>query len=184
MSHIIDVSGTYESLFQLRHLACGSREYCRRELLHFGDDDYTPEEWDTHQSQLHFLVSKALINCAINFRVLQDTLRSQSSARDLSEAERDLALDQHPELGEVLEGKLMLTLRESANKIIHATSFDLEFFEARTGKPAKKYSYWGGFVYAVGTQGAQRWRIRLDTFNWCTAVDTYVQCLAGDLEWR
>ena len=184
MSHIIDLSGTYESLFQLRHLAAGNREYCRRELLHFGDDDYTPEEWETHQSQLHFLVSKSLIACAINFRVLQDTLRSQSSAGDLSEAEQDLALDQHPELGEVVEGKVTLTLRETANKIIHATSFDLEFHEAQTARPAKKYSYWAGFVRAVGSQGAMRWCIRLDTFQWCVAIDNYIQCLSGDVEWR
>lgn len=184
MSHIIDLSGTYESLFQLRHLVAGNRECCRRELLHFGDDDYTPEEWETHQGQLHFLVSKSLIACAINFRVLQDTLRSQSSAADLTEAEQDLALDQHDKLGDVLEGDVKLTLRESANKIIHATSFDLEFHEARTGKPAKKYSYWNGFVHAVGSQGTKRWRIRLDILGWCAAIDKYIQCLSGDVEWR
>lgn len=184
MSHILDLSGTHEALFQLRHLASGSRELCRRQLLHFGDDNFTPDEWIAYQGQLHFLVSRSLISSAINFRVLQDTLRSQSSEKDLTDAEMDLALVSDLELGEVIDGGFELTLRESCNKVIHATKFDLLFFESRTGKPSKWYSYWNGLVRALGTQGKHRWELALNVPNWCDAIDTYFECLSGELEWR
>ena len=183
MTHILDLSGSYEALFQLRHLVSGSREFCKGELLHFGDDDYTPEEWESYQNQLHFLVSRTLISSAINFRVLQDTLRSQSSARELNQTEEDLALTSDLDLGEVLEGEFDLTLRESCNKIIHATDFNLLFREARTGKPSKWYSYWNGQIRAVGVQGKKKWSLLLNVTNWCNAVDNYTACLAGDLDW-
>ena len=184
MPHILDISGTYTALFHLRHLASGSREFCKREQLYFEDDGYTPEEWETYQGQLHFLVSRSLILCAINYRVLQDTLKSQSAPGDLDQAEIDLALHDNLSLGEILEGAFDLTLRESCNKIIHATDFHLEFNESRTGKPARRYSYWSGFVHALGSQNKRKWAIRLDTFGWCNAIDNYVQCLSGDVEWR
>jgi hypothetical protein len=184
MSHILDLSGAHEALFQLRHLAFGSRELCRRQPLHFGDDDFTPDEWDAYQGQLHFLVSRALINSAINFRVLQDTLRSQSGEKSLTEAEIDLALTSDLKLGDVIDGGFELTLRESCNKIIHTTRFDLLFSESRTGKPSRWYSYWNGDVRALGIQGTRRWELVLDVPNWCDAIDAYFECLSGDLEWR
>jgi hypothetical protein len=183
MTHIMDVSGTHEALFHLRHLASGSRDFCRGELLHFGADDYSPEEWETYQGQLTFLVSRSLINCAINLRLLQDTLRSQSSASELSEAESDYGLREDLNLGEVLAGNFALTLRESCNKVIHATKLSLLFSESRTGKPARRYSYWNGHVYISGEQSKCDWAASLNVAKWCTAVETYVQCFWGYVEW-
>lgn len=183
MTHIMDISGTYEALFNLRHLASGSRELCRGELLHFGSDDYTPEEWETYQGQLTFLVSRSLINCAINFRLLQDTLRSQSSQSQLSEAERDFGLHDDLNLGEVLAGKFSLTLRESCNKVIHATKLNLLFSESRTGKPARRYSYWNGHFYMSGSQAKREWAASLNVVTWCVAIESYVQCFWGDVDW-
>jgi len=184
MPHVPDLSGAHEALFQLRHLAQGSREFCKRELLHFGDDDYTPEEWETYQGQLHFLVSRTLISTAANFRVLQETLRSGSEGDNLATAEEELGLTQQAGLGEVLEGEFNLTLRESCNKILHATEFDLLFHESRAGKPSRRYSHWSGEVHIVGSKGGREWKLMLAVPAWCVAVDNYFECFSGDLEWR
>ena len=86
LTHRLDFAGSYESLFYLRHLAAGSKEFCKRELLHFGAEDYIPDEWAEYQHQLHLLASRSLIGCAVNLRVLQDTLRSRLGYSESVEA--------------------------------------------------------------------------------------------------
>jgi hypothetical protein len=183
MTHIMDVSGTYEAIFTLRHMAAGSRSVCKGEGLHFGPDDYTPDEWETYQGQLTFLVSRALINVSINFRLLQDTLMDQSGATSLKETERDLGLDQGAGFGEVLEGNFKLSLRETCNKIIHATSLGLIFAESRTGKPSARYSYWNGHVHLSGNKSGAKWSATVDVDKFCRELENYIQCLWGDVEW-
>ena len=76
-----------------------------------------------HASRLRYVVSNELIEIAAKVRVIQDTAVFQVSASALREMDRDaIGLKG---IGTVLNGDVQLTLRESCNKVIHATTFGL-----------------------------------------------------------
>ncbi len=183
MPHILDLSGAHEALFHLRHLAAGSREYCRRGELHCGDRDYTPGEWAAYQGFLSFLASRSLLSLALNLRVLHDTARTKSLGKGVATDIEEISNSTEQGLGTVLQGDFELTLRESCNKIIHATEFRPEFKESRTGRPVKRYAYWTGQVTALGSQGRANWVVQLDTLRWCDAVDEFFEYSADQVEW-
>ena len=182
MTHVLDLSGANEKLFFLRQLVTGSREYCRREKLRTGTKDYTDEDWENYWGRLEFLVSKFLLDAATSLRVLQDSLSKQHSFKHLKEMERDLGLE--ATTGVVIEGNFKLTLRESCNKVIHATAVSLEPVSSRSKTVPGRYSYWNGLCSLEGEHSAKRWHVRLNVYDWCDCVDNYFECMAGELEWR
>lgn len=180
MTHVLDLTGANERLFLLRQLASGSREYCKREELYEGNEQYGDEDWEIYWGRLQFLVSKFILDAATSYRILQDTLRKEQSVDALSEIDHTFG----SRLGEVKVGNFVLTLRESCNKIIHATDFSLESTTARTGNPSRRYSYWNGACHLKGIYGKNSWHVALNVYDWCDAVDSYFEWMAGELEWR
>lgn len=181
MAHVLDLTGANERLFLLRQLVAGSRAYCKREGLSERDDElYGGEDWANYWGRLQFLVSKFILDAATSFRICQDTLRKRRSAAALSEIDATFGSS----LGEVIVGGFALTLRESCNKIIHATDFALESATARTGNPPRRYNYWSGACHLKGVYGKRKWHVALVVYDWCDAVDSYFEWVAGELDWR
>jgi hypothetical protein len=65
-------------------------------------------------------------------------------------------------------GSEILSLRESFNKIIHATQVSVDFAESET-EPDNTY-FWDGQVQLVGTFKGKEWSHQLCVADWAKAV--------------
>jgi hypothetical protein len=181
MSHSFDFAGLNQKLFLLRHLIAGTREYCRREQLRQGTRDYESDEWVGYAGRLRHIVSNDLIEVAAKFRVIQDSATTELTGdylRDTDEASR-----RNCRIGSVLVGEFELTVRESCNKIIHATDFELVMQNARNSNPYYPYSYWNGVCRLRGIHSKKDWRIALDVYKWSEALDYFLDDLAANVDW-
>lgn len=181
MTHSLDFVGLNEKLFLLRHLIAGTKDFCRREQLHQGTRSHQSEEWEYYSARLRHLVSNDLIESAAKLRVIQDTAAPQVSPEYLRELDQECRNDM--DLGNVLVGDFALTLRESCNKIIHATNFELVFQNARNTKPSYLYSYWNGICKFGGVHSRRPWQIALDVYRWSDSMDYFLTDLAGNVDW-
>ena len=71
-------------------------------------------------------VSSSLISCATRTRVLQDSYDFSIEHNPTYSADKE-AFDDVPNIVEIKIGDFSPSIRECCNKIIHATSYDLEF---------------------------------------------------------
>ena len=181
MSHSPDFIGLNEKLFLLRHFIAGNKEFSRRERQYQGTQADASDDWDYNAGRLRYLVSNDLIEIAAKFRVIQDMAASQLSTDNLREL--DAACMGGKSIGTVLNGDVTLTLRESCNKIIHATSFNLVFENARSGVPRYLYTYWNGICQCAGTHSKKQWRVALDVYRWADALDCFLEDLADNIDW-
>ena len=180
MSHSLDFVGLNERLFLLRHLIAGNKEFSRRQQHYQGTKSDAFEDWDNYAGRLRYLVSNDLIEIAAKLRVIQDTAAEQVSANILREL--DIECMNGKSIGTVLGGDVTLTLRESCNKIIHATSFNLVFQNARSTVPRHLYTYWNGICQLAGSHSGRPWRIALDVYRWADAMDWFLEELSGNVD--
>lgn len=181
MSHSLDFVGLNDRLFHLRHFVAGNKEFSRRERHYQGTQSEPSEDWSSYASRLRYVVSNELIEIAAKVRVIQDTAVSQVSASALREMDRDaIGLKG---IGTVLNGDVQLTLRESCNKVIHATTFGLVFENARSTVPRYSYSFWNGICQLSGEQSKRSWRVALDVYRWADALDYFLEELSGNVDW-
>lgn len=181
MSHSLDFIGLNERLFVLRHFIAGNKEYSRRARNYRGIRTDVFEDWVNYARRLRYHVSNDLIDMAAKLRVIQDTAMEQVSAEIIREL--DISCMDGKSLGSVLTGEFDLTLRESCNKIIHATSFSLTFRDARNTQPPYQYSYWNGICRLEGSRGKRLWRMELDVYKWADAIDWFLEELSGNVDW-
>ncbi|OOG38602.1 hypothetical protein [Rhodanobacter sp. C05] len=181
MTHSLDFVGLNKKLFLLRHLIAGNKEFSRREQHYQGTQAEPSEDWEKYAARLRYMVSNDLIEVAAKFRVMQDTASLQVSAASMRELDRSCL--ESGSIGTVLEGEVDLTLRESCNKIIHATKFQLIFQNARSAVPRHVYSYWNGVCQFSGSQARKNWRVALDVYRWADAMDYFLEELSGNVDW-
>ncbi|WP_302141543.1 hypothetical protein [Halomonas alkalicola] len=180
MSHSFDFVGLSEKLFLLRHLISGTREYCRKEKLVQGPINYE-DDWSNYYLRLQYLVSNDLIESAAKLRVIQDSSLSQLSESDIRDLDADCLKGQN--IGQVIKGSFYLTLRESCNKIIHATKFELSVTGSRNSNPYYRYSYWNGRCQLMGVHSGRPWHVELNLYNWCNAMEYFLEELSGNVDW-
>jgi hypothetical protein len=82
------------------------------------------------------------------------------------------ALEDIP-LGKVHSGGFKLSVRESCNKIIHATRVDLGWI-TRNRKTKNAYTHWSGAVHLFGEKARKPWHVELDATAWCVSIDIYL----------
>lgn len=181
MSHSLDFVGLNEKLFLLRHFIAGNKEFSRREQQYQGTQSEASIDWDEYADRIRYIISNDLIEIAAKFRVIQDAAVAQVDSEFLREL--DSGYIDPKKIGSVLEGDVVLTLRESCNKIIHAQKFELIFENARSVVPRHLYSYWNGVCQLSGTYSKKRWRIALNVYRWSEAMDCFLTELASEVEW-
>jgi len=179
MSHSLDFVGLSEQMFSLKHLSSGTKEYCRRSRLAQTDDEF--DVWHNYSQRLRYMVSNDLIVAASKFRVIQDTTVTQVSREFMDDL--DLEARVGNPIGSVLIGDFDLTLRESCNKIIHATTFSLVFQNARNERPRYTYGYWNGICQLCGSHGKSMWKVALNVYRWCDAMDYFLEGLQDNVDW-
>ena len=119
MSHQLDFNGILEKLILLEHFSFGSKGYCKLRLVG-SDKDIGDQEFDDYWGWVKSIVSNYTIECAIKFRILQDTIRGK---KDIIKLENlDSKACDGVSIGKVLNGSFKISLRETSNKIIHAKS--------------------------------------------------------------
>ncbi len=180
MSHFFDLIGMHQKLFRLSHLALGSREYARLRQLQRGEIDHQ-SDWSIYYIQIRTAISNDLIELAAKVRIAQDTMRGGVSEAEFTEMEADAVAG--PVIGQVTLGSFALTLRESCNKIIHATQFELGIAAARSTNPSSRYNYWDGSCTLEGVQNRKPWKVRLDVHNWCAAMEAFSESMSQHVDW-
>lgn len=168
MSHQLGLDSVYEKLVLLEHFVFGSQRYCGIRLTG-ADQDERGVSIDDYWSWVKGIVSSYLIECAVRARILQDTVRGDH-AQKLADLDA-LARSGLP-VGTIIAGEFSLSLRESCNKILHATKAVPEW--RRTTDGGVEYKYWGGDYRLSGTRQEEPWELTLHVAPWARAMAKYL----------
>ena len=173
MPYHFNIDQIHEKMFILQMLAAGSDCYCSTHNL--TDEDETDEHfgWYHYYGHLKNIISRVLIETSISCRILDDVLSKnpEYSAVNLNTL---LAKSiKNPDLGIVLSGDFELTLRESFNKLVHASDMNL-CYDSQVSMSNKSYKYWTGSVDLFGEHKGQEWTLMLHTSVWSQMVQKYI----------
>ncbi|MGB3832213.1 MAG: hypothetical protein WA975_10145 [Mesorhizobium sp.] len=182
MTHSIDFKGIEERLFLIQKVVLGSRAYCEERDIGRTVGRYGEGEWSDYSYRLQELISSYAIECAIKTRMVQDLIAASSTEIDMANADSE-ARDGF-EIGVVHSGSFNLTVRESCNKIIHATKVELGWATANLRKAKKKIEYWSGSYHLHGKQGKTAWHVELDMQVWAIAMENFHSILDEQADWE
>ena len=179
MPYHFDFDGITHDLFMLQSLIHASRSFCERHQIRYyrEDDDRGEFDYEYYFFNLKSAVSKISIEASIKLRMAQDSLKAYAIENDV---DVDL-LDSEPAkgltLGRVIEGSFNLTLRESLNKIIHATEIQLCWSDG------SDYEWWNGSILLLGSRGNSEWKLELDMEQLCIAIHRYIELSDSVVDW-
>lgn len=179
MPHSIDFDSIESRLFTLHHVALGSKAFCERFKIYRGIEINCEYEWWQYNGHLKALVSGTMIDAAIKIRILQDFARSEDENFDVNalqmEASRNLKIGD-------FNGSGLLTLRESCNKIIHATGAKLVWEESSDA--VHPFEYWSGNYHLFGSdQSGKEWSATVNVADWCTAMIRFNSSFQEAIDW-
>ena len=179
MTHSIDFDSIEARLFTLHHTVLGSKAFCERFKIARSADHPLEYEWWQYFGHLKALVSTTMIDAAIKIRMLQDIGRAENDEFDATalQAEASRGLD----IG-IFEGGGALSLRESCNKIVHATGAKLVWQDAGSGSDA--FEYWTGVYRLFGvTRAGKEWVVRVNVPDWCVAMMRFNATFQERIDW-
>lgn len=173
--HAFNFDETSGRLAALHQVALGSQAYCQRFLLSKEWKPGREYEWWEYAGPLKSLVSTTLIEAAVKFRMLEDFVRSEDPDMDYqaiaADAIQGLVLAVSPSTSEPL------SLRQTCNKIIHATGARMRWESA--GAAGDDYEYWSG-VYALTVDGTT---IEINVPDWCTSGIRFLSLVQERIDW-
>ena len=169
MSHHLDIDAVLEKLVLLQHFAAGSQSYCAARST--GSElDQGDGEFDEYWGWVKGIVCASTLDCAIKFRVLQDSTAGEVDRKRLD------ALDQKActglTLGVLTLGNFPLSLRELSNKIIHATRV-APAWECASADEVE-FKFWGGALELSGDRDGKLWSLKLLVSAWACAMQRYL----------
>lgn len=169
MSHAIAIERLLETLFVLEHIAHGSRAYCNeRQIFSLEDTGYSDmrSTWGLTKSA----VSTNLTEVAIRARIILDycyTINKNETKRIEEQACIGLVISYDT------KGTERLTLRDTLDKVVHATLVRVEF-SSSLDMPDDPTTFWDGQVFLAGTKrignDEVEWSHRLVLPAWCKAM--------------
>ena len=177
MPHTLNIDGVSESLFVIQSLAHGSRSFCETHHIKWADETERDYDWNYYFGWLKSLICEHLIKSSITLRMIQDIVSARGQ-EDLDLAAIEAESVAGLTLGIVHQGGFALTLRQSFNKIIHATDTQLEWQDTEDAE------FWTGRIILTGNFKSSEWRLELDTLSFCTAAKRFVDNLAGQVDWH
>lgn len=182
MTHSIDFKGIEERLFLLQQMALGSRAYCEERGICRRPFPQGSGGWLDYSGALQQLVSTYTIECAVKTRVVQDFIAASPRPVEMKRLEAEAIAGFA--LGIVHEGTFELSLRESCNKIIHATSVDLGWKKARLRNPSRQVEYWNGSLHLRGKQSKRPWHVELSVIDWAIGMENLHALLDDGTDWH
>ncbi|KRH98758.1 hypothetical protein [Curvibacter sp. PAE-UM] len=179
MTHSIDFDSIEARLFTLHHAVLGSRAFCDRFKIARHSEAPAEYEWWQYFGNLKALVSGTMIDAAIKIRMLQDIGRAEDEEFDANTLQLDAS--RGLDIG-TIEGGGALSLRDSCNKIIHATGAKLVWQEVGAGKDL--FEYWTGVCRLFGhEQSGKAWVARVNVADWCTAMMRFNAVFQEHIDW-
>lgn len=155
----------------IEHIAQGSYAYCDNHEVGRNISKYGIDAWQEYSVQIKQVISNLVIECAIKIRIIEDTLKELGSNTDFRS--KDIEARENATIGEVITGNVDLTLRESCNKIVHASSVSLLWSEKQNGSNMP-IEYWNSYIELYGTHFNRDWRIKLNLEEWAQALSWYL----------
>lgn len=172
MSHAIDLDGIREKLFVLRHLALGTKEYCRVEEI-TSEVELSGDFFNDYWGQLKVLLSNYLIEIAVKIRMIEEYCLKNGYKDEIRTFEKEATSGLA--LGKIHSGSFSLSIRESSNKIIHATRAYFEFKKFKHN--SEELQCWNGNYNFEGHKNGKEWHFELYIDNWCNALTEYLNHL-------
>jgi hypothetical protein len=169
MTHRLDLERTHEQLVLLQHFVHGSNKFCEERLVG-SEKDTGDGEFDSYWSWVKFVASSYTLECSIRFRVLLDIFVGKPEYKILKEF--DTEVREGKEIGEIIEGKFDLNLRESCNKIIHARKLVPIWSDGDID--GINYKYWSGDLDLIGKKGKNSWRLKLHVSPWADCMSEFL----------
>lgn len=178
MPHLIDFDKIESDLFILQHAVYGSREFCGKFELNtecYGGD----YEWWEYKGLLKTHVSNTIIETAIKIRMLQDFTKHDDAEINLKDIDSESRKGLN--IGTMCGSSTSLTLRESCNKIIHATEAKMKW-EVAKGNPS--IEYWKGIYELFGENKGEKWQVDLNIPDWCTSMIRFNKEIQISVDWH
>jgi hypothetical protein len=181
MPHLIDFDGIEQKLFTLQHICYGSRRFCEKiELNRFSGPREGYEWWD-YTALLKSIVSNTIIESAVKIRMLQDFIKSDDQDNDLHTLDKESC--EGVNIGSFVAGTGNLTLRESCNKIIHATEATMQWVNV-DAENNESNEYWNGQYDLHGTNRGKDWHVELRIESWCIAMIRFNKLAQESVDWQ
>ena len=180
MPHPVDFQEIENKLFLLGQLCYSSKSYTRHSGLSRGDDpDFVEPDWVRYAGNLASIVGDYTVECAAKTRVAQDFIRRHDAPADI-EMISDNAIE-NCDIGGYESGDNISSIRESCNKLTHATEAKLKW---ETGQnDGEEYEYWSGIYLLNGEHRGDRWSINLNVDEWAGAMTFYHRRLKNEVNW-
>lgn len=180
MPYHFNIDRIHEQMFLLQMLISGSENYCSEHGVHPERDSDEGHSWNYYLGHLKSIVSSSLIESSIQCRMLSDTLQKDSEELEVDLKSFDKQATEGLVLGSVLEGAVKLSLRESFNKLIHATEMTLGYDTQCNDQ--MDYQYWTGEVDIEGHYQGEKWVIAMEIFSWSQAVQRFLALVEDNVD--
>lgn len=180
MPHITDFDSIEQRLFALQHICYGGRQFCEHYKVDRNAEDSREYEWWEYYGLLKTTVSTTMIEAAIKLRMVQDFIQSEDQEIELTKLDEQ-ATDGLT-IGRFVVGGSKLTLRESCNKVVHATEAKLKWQEGSTG--SGNYEYWDGTYRLWGSKGKDQWNVEIFVPEWCAAMTRLNKSVQEVVNWQ
>ena len=177
MPHTLNIDRISESLFLLQGLVHGSKAFCEKHRIKWGEESHSEFEWEYYFGWLKSILCDHLISTSITMRMFQDILRDYDQEGLDLDAHQAAAVD-GIQLGIVHEGNFDLTLREAFNKIIHATDTRLDWNDEDS------YEWWSGKVWLSGSMRGSAWKLELNVEGFAISTIRLVNSLESSVDWH
>lgn len=181
MVFALDFQDIHSKLFLLEQLIHGSWPYCysTRDSQNIGGSGDVSWGWLLYTRHLETEVGNYLIECAIKTRMLQDLINKSGRADAFY---LDNTASEHLGLGKFDDGSELRGIRDSCNRIVHATTASLIWTSA-SDEAGIEFEYWGGMLRLSGEQNAIEWNLSLNVFEWCLAMRSFYDLVDDAVDW-
>jgi len=191
MPYAIDFEEIERKLFIIEQLAYASNDYCRinglsltASKLASSRGDYRlsatlSERWNGYYGQLTHYLSNNIIDCAIKTRIAQDFIQKHDDI-DIADIDRRACNDML--LGKFADGESLASVRESCNKIVHATRADLKW-QGNGDQANDGYEFWDGSFLLYGDKHRAQWQLQLFIKEWSIAMRQFHSILKEEVDW-
>lgn len=177
MPHVFDIDGINNDLFILMHLSKGSGGVCDELAIKYTNECY--DQITEYRGLLKMYVSQIMVNAAIKLRLMSGV--GIKADPDFRIDDLDARACDGLKIGNIVEGKFKLNLRQSCNKLVHATDtrmvWNAEYDE-------DKIERWTGKYILLGNYGKDDWELELNVFNWCVAMRNLNDILQEEIDWH
>lgn len=176
MPHVFDIDGINNDLFILMHLSKGSGAVCNELKIKYTDEGY--DQINEYRGILKMYVSQIMVSVAIKLRLISGV--GVDDDPDFRIDNLSTRACEDLQIGNIIKGNFKLNLRQSCNKLVHATDtqmvWDAEYKE-------EKMERWTGKYILMGKYNKDEWVLEIDVFNWCLAMRNLNDLLQEKIDW-